>query len=78
MASEVFCQRDVKLSRSRLRGHVSNKGKTQKEAVEAISSLSDRQFSIVAEIAPLSGTQFPTTNIFGSPYSPAIRILALA
>jgi hypothetical protein len=57
---------------------VSNKGKTQKEAVEAISSLSDRQFSIVAEIAPLFGTQFPTTNIFGSPPSPAIRILALA
>jgi len=53
------------LSRSRLRGHVSNKGKTQKEAVEAISSLSDRQFSIVAEIAPLFGTQFRTTNIFG-------------
>ena len=48
-------------------GHVSNKGKTQKEAVEAISSLSDRQFSIVAEIAPLFGTQFRTTNIFGSP-----------
>jgi hypothetical protein len=42
------------------------KAKTQKEAVEAISSLSDRQFSIVAEIAPLFGTQFPTTNIFGS------------
>jgi hypothetical protein len=43
------------------------KVKRKRKPLKRSPQLSDRQFSIVAEIAPLFGTQFRTTNIFGSP-----------